>query len=164
MRRLLRTRSVLALLALVTLLSTAGVAVGASSAVAACTGSGCNGQDPNVNGCSSGAYDLDDTTYSYIRVELRYSPTCKAVWTRLTSLQTCTVYPQYRLPIAQTRVYSSSSSPWDSPIARWSGAPSGCGNGYVWWSPMAGPFSSYWFRACEANPNDYSVFNCSGVH
>jgi hypothetical protein len=165
MRRLRRTRSLLALLALLTVFSSAGVAFGGSTASAAtCYGAGCTGVDPNTSGCASGAYDLDDIMYVGVRVELRYSSACNAVWTRLTNTDSCSVSPQYRLPLAQIRAYNTSSAPASALVFSRSAAPSGCGNGYVWWSPMAGSFSAYWFRACEAYPADGTPFNCTSPH
>lgn len=67
-------------------MSTAGPAMAVT-----CVGYGCDGQDPNVSGCSSGA---NTTSYAYLRdpnnnvvglLELRYSPTCGTNWGRVTS-------------------------------------------------------------------------------
>jgi hypothetical protein len=53
---------------------------------AACYYTSCNGRDPQSTGCSSGARTLTkipDWEVSGARVELRYSPSCHAVWTRI---------------------------------------------------------------------------------
>src|SRR3954468_22073820 len=92
MKRLVRTRALLTLLALVALFSSTTIALSASPALALCSGSSCNGGNPNL-GCANDAYDLEVTTYSTVRMQLRYSPTCNAVWTRLTSLQACDGWP-----------------------------------------------------------------------
>lgn len=73
---------------LITLLSSAPILF-SSSAQAVCSGSKCNGGDPNTNGCNEGAYTFNQTTSSYfdwgwktIVIELRYSDKCQAVWTK----------------------------------------------------------------------------------
>jgi len=56
-----------------------------ASAAAACNGSGCTGHDPQAYGCSGDARTLDEFTDLGARYELRYSPSCFAAWTRVTS-------------------------------------------------------------------------------
>ncbi|HWS38696.1 MAG TPA: DUF2690 domain-containing protein [Actinoplanes sp.] len=58
-------------------------------ALAACTTTGCVGLDPQAQGCSTGARSMSEAIWSEsgslgYGVELRYSPTCKAMWSRLT--------------------------------------------------------------------------------
>jgi hypothetical protein len=50
--------------------------------LASCVLTSCNGLDPQAAGCSAGAYNLYEYTMSGYRVEHRYSPTCRATWTR----------------------------------------------------------------------------------
>jgi len=55
---------------------------------AACYYTSCNGRDPQSTGCASGARTIDKIppgTVSGATVELRYSPSCYAVWTRVTN-------------------------------------------------------------------------------
>jgi hypothetical protein len=53
---------------------------------ATCTYNGCSGKDPQSSGCSSGSTTLKDfTTAAGVHAELRYSSTCKAVWTRISA-------------------------------------------------------------------------------
>jgi hypothetical protein len=65
--------------------TTGTVAMNAGPAFAAgCFGSGCNGLDPQGQGCSPGAATLDEFTRAGTRVELRYSSACNAAWVRFT--------------------------------------------------------------------------------
>lgn len=56
---------------------------------ASCSGTGCNGQDPQTSGCSVGAQILDSRYVNQngtaIYIELRWSPTCQTNWTRVTN-------------------------------------------------------------------------------
>lgn len=57
-----------------------------SSFAAACTYNGCSGKDPQTTGCAADARNLADRLNEWgDRMELRYSPSCGAVWTRLTT-------------------------------------------------------------------------------
>jgi hypothetical protein len=60
---------------------------------AACSGTSCNGQDPGAAGCTSGAYTVYSASKQFyssanfwatVRVELRWSPTCKTNWAKAT--------------------------------------------------------------------------------
>jgi hypothetical protein len=59
-----------------------------------CSGNGCNNTSPVTTGCSTGAVTkrtayIVNTQWPYdnlARIELRYSPTCKTVWSRVTIL------------------------------------------------------------------------------
>jgi Zn-finger nucleic acid-binding protein len=74
---------------LLSLLSLAPIFL-ASIGLAICSEDRCNGGDPIGNGCDDDAYSFDQTVKSYqdwfvsqeIKVELRYSPKCQAVWAR----------------------------------------------------------------------------------
>lgn len=53
-------------------------------AAAACTGNGCDGKDPNAEGCAADAYTVDVKILPNQQkwVELRYSPRCGTNWAR----------------------------------------------------------------------------------
>ena|SRR5947209_626897 len=50
-----------------------------------CSGDGCDGLNPVSTGCATGAYTVQTAVFSNSYVELRYSPTCKTNWGRVTS-------------------------------------------------------------------------------
>ncbi|MGW7582393.1 DUF2690 domain-containing protein [Kitasatospora sp. NPDC054768] len=50
---------------------------------AGCYGSSCNGQDPVDMGCSPDAYTVESVDSAKGTIELRYSPSCKANWARI---------------------------------------------------------------------------------
>ncbi len=52
---------------------------------ASCSGTGCNGQDPEKTGCEAGAYTVQTAVFSNSYVELRYSPTCATNWGEVVS-------------------------------------------------------------------------------
>jgi hypothetical protein len=62
----------------------------AQQAFALCNGSGCNGLDPASTGCSGGAYTAayrnGTGTWGTVQVQMRYSSSCVANWTRSVSL------------------------------------------------------------------------------
>ena len=130
-------------------LSTVGIiAVGASPAAAAsCSGSSCLHQDPSATGCTNGATTLTSFRYSDPwtsydpLIELRYSSTCKAAWTRVTDGD-CQ-------PWACSGVIEASVN--KSTIAHWSTSPAPHPNAQVWSNMM--PFS-YWVRACFVTWSD----------
>jgi hypothetical protein len=53
-------------------------------AAVSCTGTACNGKDPQAQGCSPDGRTLEEFFTGYYRVELRYSNACAAAWTRAT--------------------------------------------------------------------------------
>lgn len=57
------------------------------SAIAACSGTGCNGLFPNTSGCSSSGTQsiLAQILPASSQVDLRYSGGCKTVWARTTN-------------------------------------------------------------------------------
>ena len=108
----MRTKLRLGLAAAALLVSTFGVtAIGASPAHAAlsCTGSGCNGKNPSLYGCTATAHTVNSTTWSdgaagslaTQKVELRYSTKCKASWARVTATGTGTIH------VTSTKAYMS---------------------------------------------------------
>ena len=50
-----------------------------------CSGDGCDGLNPVSTGCAADAYTVQTAVFSNSYVELRYSPTCKTNWGRVTS-------------------------------------------------------------------------------
>ncbi|GAA3432683.1 DUF2690 domain-containing protein [Kutzneria kofuensis] len=75
----------IACVAMITGLGLLGLDAAPAMAVG-CTYNSCNGKDPQAMGCSSGASNLEQYTNNWgDYVELRYSPTCGTVWTRLTT-------------------------------------------------------------------------------
>jgi hypothetical protein len=46
----------------------------------------CNGRDPQLMGCDIDAYTFKSVESPYVRVALRYSPTCRSVWTRVQNM------------------------------------------------------------------------------
>ena len=56
-----------------------------SRAQVTCSGTGCNGQDPEKTGCEAGAYTVQTAVFSNSYVELRYSPTCQTNWGKVVS-------------------------------------------------------------------------------
>jgi hypothetical protein len=80
----------------VLLLSLGAVLVPAQPSLAAsCSGSGCNGRDPNTAGCAAGAVTKKEHSNDRETIEIRYSPTCRAWWGRVrvvTADPTCEAY------------------------------------------------------------------------
>lgn len=59
-----------------------------ANAAPSCSGSSCNGHDPQAYGCGSDAITLEDRADdTYLYVELRYSKKCDAAWARVTYIQ-----------------------------------------------------------------------------
>jgi len=83
------------MLAIVAVTGVATVASPASPVYASCSGSSCSGLDPQANGCSTSTTRTETALWlSSFSVELRYSPACHAMWTRITIddyLPTCCV-------------------------------------------------------------------------
>lgn len=87
-----RLGTVLALIALASGVTL--VAGPASPALAACSGSSCNGKDPNAQGCSGVNVSGTEVWQASFSVAMRYSSGCAARWTRLVIddyLPTCCV-------------------------------------------------------------------------
>lgn len=98
---MIRFRTMLVGLGAATMLATGLLAVNANAAVTqpivpaaltsdtkavGCHGSGCDGKDPNVQGCSDDARNLDSDYLDMLYVavaQLRYSPACNAAWIRI---------------------------------------------------------------------------------
>jgi hypothetical protein len=78
------------MLALVAVLALAVPALAATTAGAAqasarvgCFGNGCNGLDPNVEGCGADAITVDHASTGGVTIELRWSAACGANWARI---------------------------------------------------------------------------------
>ncbi|MFC6080527.1 DUF2690 domain-containing protein [Sphaerisporangium aureirubrum] len=63
---------------------TALTALPASAGVLACSGSACDGLDPQGN-CSGDARTVDSLTLGQAILELRYSRACRATWARISN-------------------------------------------------------------------------------
>ena len=50
-----------------------------------CSGEGCDGLNPQTEGCAADAYTVQTAVFGNSFVELRYSPACGANWGRVTS-------------------------------------------------------------------------------
>ncbi|MFJ8435528.1 DUF2690 domain-containing protein [Kitasatospora sp. NPDC094019] len=60
---------------------TASAAV--TRATAGCYGSSCNGKDPVDMGCNTDAYTVESAYSAKGTIELRYSPSCRSNWARI---------------------------------------------------------------------------------
>jgi hypothetical protein len=124
------------------------VAAAPAQAAPACYRTSCTNLDPQANGCSTAdTRNLDEFTQSetggqVLRVELRYSPACGAVWTRVTFLNNNWVGEHWRFGV----------------IARWSEPVGGSPDwmrfvnrptteGQARWTRMHA-FDSDWYAAC----------------
>jgi hypothetical protein len=85
----------------------------AAAVPALCYANSCYGEDPDATGCSSDArtiYNAPDA--SGPRVQLRYSPTCRAAWARAIDAETGVQFWVYNRDNGQTqsnRFYSQSA-------------------------------------------------------
>lgn len=105
------------------------VAAAPASAVS-CYGDYCSGKDPMATGCANDAYTVTSVVQPGAgALEVRWSPTCKTNWARLT------IYPQGRigtyvngaaLSAVQSTGYTQTT--W---ISAWFGNQT-----YTYWSPM----------------------------
>ncbi len=80
----MRARFASVVLALLVLTGTMTVGVSPAHA-AGCFDWGCDGKDPQAYGCSADAFTIENFSYGGAYLELRYSPACRAAWTRSTS-------------------------------------------------------------------------------
>ncbi|MEV0269352.1 DUF2690 domain-containing protein [Hamadaea sp. NPDC050747] len=69
-------------LAVLAIAGTQAALITPAAAAGSCWGSDCNHYDPNTLGCGSDAYTLEKITENLVTIELRYSPSCYAAWTR----------------------------------------------------------------------------------
>jgi hypothetical protein len=137
------TARALALIAALGILGSVAV-LDAAPAFAACNPSNCTGQDPQTTGCASNAntlesFILDPTFY----VELRYSSSCYAAWTKVTNNWTSN--PGSQNLYVQIRAYSCPNADSSCFVGLFSQqALSG-----TYWTDMFN--FGYWVRACYAN-------------
>jgi hypothetical protein len=61
-----------------------GVTAPTQAYAVSCYGDYCSGKDPEATGCAAGAVTISAHQAGYYRLEVRWSPTCKTNWTRLT--------------------------------------------------------------------------------
>ncbi|MFH9983394.1 DUF2690 domain-containing protein [Streptomyces sp. NPDC017179] len=83
---------------------------------AGCSGSRCKGLEPTAQGCASDAYTVTSVSTSQGLVELRYSPSCRANWARISNaapgtwfwVQQCNdgYSEQYYVPSGYTSAYT----------------------------------------------------------
>lgn len=117
---------------------------------ASCYGSGCSGQDPEGQGCSSTAYNLVSTVYtSIMEIDLRYSSGCVARWSRIK--QGTNGYGQWVRATIRYPAYSFTSSRYTT--GQFQGSLTSV------WSPMQSPDAS---KACGSY-RDGSGETCTGA-
>ncbi|MEV0950646.1 DUF2690 domain-containing protein [Promicromonospora sp. NPDC050249] len=103
-----------------------------SAAAATCSYTSCDGQDPEATGCSAGA----TTVRSARNVQVRYSPTCKAYWSRYLDSGEC-----YGIDKVHIYKYNTASGN----VVRHYSVTAGCGTA---WTRMVGTANSEtrWFQ------------------
>ncbi|GIG87780.1 DUF2690 domain-containing protein [Plantactinospora endophytica] len=157
-------RSAVATLAM---LATAGVVVVAapSPAVAApsCSGSNCTNRNPDTNGCAPDGRTVAEAWYSMnsVRLELRRSTACNALWARMTQTVTGTQFRIQSLRIERQENFNDGDGyqPTHTFYKPFSGE-------YhqqiqVWTNMVSGHSSRDRARACWQNfPGE--VYNCTG--
>jgi len=107
-----------------------GLLAAQPASAASCYGDYCSGQDPNASGCAQGAYTVTSVVWPGSGVlEVRWSPTCKTNWTRLT------IYPQGRIGTyvnnAQLSAVQDTGYTQSTWISAWFGNAT-----YTYWTPM----------------------------
>lgn len=123
------------------------VATPQTASAAGCSGGGCTGRDPEVQGCAADAYTAAEYTtstpsemgsnFGVLRVELRHSNACRARWVRLSISPTdwgCGGGWQIR---GRIRDFTAGDSQISLQIADKTG---GCPS--QWWTPMVGRTTS----------------------
>lgn len=144
----------LVLLALVAALSATVLTAAPAQAVTGCFGATCNGQDPHEMNCDSdpGLQTIYEFTYS-ARFELRYSPACKASWTRVTSPVT------YNTIFGQIRAHYTYPTSLGHPTALVYGVQARAG---TTWTRMVN--ADYWERSCVSSWFNAIPIACTGAH
>lgn len=117
---------------------------------AGCYRNTCNGQDPQVMGCESGAYNLEAFWYrgpspwlQNTLLELRYSPACDAAWVRTTGGDCFGIWR----PCVSALQVSGGQEQW--------GGPSGGQNWTKMWS------FRYYVRGCFRSGEDLHLDGCT---
>ena len=146
-------RFLLTLLVMAAMLSATALVAAPADAVPSCSWTSCNGLDPHATGCDVGASTMDDFTYSAY-FELRYSSTCHAVWTRVTSQVT------YNTIFGQIRAYQSYPTSVNSPTYLMYGVQARAG---TYWTAMVS--YGYWVRSCADDWfSTVAPIVCTAVH
>jgi uncharacterized protein DUF2690 len=81
MRSITRYMAALGIAAVLAFWNVALSPVGAAAST--CYGPSCNKVDPNGTSCTTDAYTVQSVWHNDYRVDLRYSPSCKANWGRI---------------------------------------------------------------------------------
>ena len=124
----------------------------APASAASCSGSTCQGKDPQTYGCSADAVDYTEITFNSDRMEMRYSAKCGAVWNRCTTGNTYSVN-NYAAIISYT--YAGAYK------AKYYVMCSNSRKGDVKWTPMMN-FSGQYLRVCGKNELLYGGPGYSG--
>ena len=142
-----RSRSLVLLLTAMFIAALSVIGTPSASAAPACYNGTCRNIDPNTATnyegvkCTQGAYTKTEFSTGSHRVEMRYSPTCMAVWTRITTLSAaaptaCNVSFGQIVTYTPQRVYAYST-----------GIQAGCAAGSSAYSNMS-PFDGVLVRSC----------------
>jgi hypothetical protein len=128
------------------------IAIAAPASAAGCWAGSCTGRDPVATGCANGSqYTIDSVTDGALRVNLRYSPACYAVWAQAVGNA---FYPWG----GAVQGYTSRSNPY--PAVEYIAAPPDGGSSY---SLMVG--FNYWTKACIAYADyGWGTQACTGFH
>lgn len=108
------------------------IVVGTPAAHAvSCSGDRCSGQDPQATGCSVGGYTVASKSFPNGILEIRWSPTCKTNWARMT------VYPigwkiLTPIPIQLAAIQ-------DTGYVEWKSYSAGSGEGTFWTNMIYSP-------------------------
>lgn len=158
----LRTARCLVLAITVLLGLAAPVLVAAPASAAGCYYTSCTDHDPHVQGCDVGptTTTLGEFTVgsqATLRVELRYSSTCRAVWARATSTA-AGAYGYTWLQLAEwtSRTGGSLIGVWDAYI-EW------MGNADSRWTVMHA-FDAQWYSACLSSLSYRPTGPCTTRH
>lgn len=86
-RRGRRVRVMSAILAAFAVMSIAEISTAGTASAVSCYGDYCSGQDPQASGCANDAYTVASRPFANTGgvLELRWSPTCKTNWARLST-------------------------------------------------------------------------------
>lgn len=145
-------KAVAAVAALAALAVGVPLATATPAAAATCFGSACAGADPQATGCYSDGQIKDARDFHEdgldLVIQLRYSPTCNAFWTRAVA-GTGLSYDFGNTHYAQMRGYSPSNS--SSLYYRYY---TGIQRGTTTWTKMIP--ASYWGESCLVWPNPTS--------
>lgn len=147
-----RRRFLLTLFMVAAMLSVDALVAASANASPPCSWASCNGLDPHAMGCDVGASTMDEFTYSAY-FELRYSSTCHAVWTRVTS------QVDYNTIFGQVRAYQTYPTSLNSPTYLVYGVQARAG---TYWTAMVS--YGYWVRSCASSWFNAVPIACTAVH